>query len=191
MRLILTRHGETEENQQQLLQGHLPGVLSTTGKAQAKKVAERLKDEQLNIIYSSDLARTADTAKAIATYHPGTPLIFTTALRERYFSSWQGKPNALLKQQDLPRPADIETREAMYARAEQFIAMLKETHQDETVLIAGHEGINKALISVIEQRGPAGIPLTEHIKNTSITIYELKENAPARTVLFNCTRHLA
>ena len=66
MKLIITRHGETEENKAGIIQGHLPGHLSEAGIEQAKKVAFRLKDEKINFIYSSDLDRAADTAKEIA-----------------------------------------------------------------------------------------------------------------------------
>ena len=48
MRLILTRHGETEENVADIIQGHLPGKLSEKGIAQVKKVAKRLKDEKID-----------------------------------------------------------------------------------------------------------------------------------------------
>ena len=45
MKLILVRHGETEENKLKIFQGHTHGVLSSTGIEQAKKLAFRLKDE--------------------------------------------------------------------------------------------------------------------------------------------------
>ena len=45
MKLIITRHGETIENTEGIIQGHLHGTLSKLGKEQARKVAERLKKE--------------------------------------------------------------------------------------------------------------------------------------------------
>jgi len=68
MKLILVRHGETIDNKKRLVQGHRQGELSDVGKEQAKKVAERLKDEKIDYIFSSDLRRAADTAKVIAKY---------------------------------------------------------------------------------------------------------------------------
>lgn len=94
MRLIITRHGETEENKQSIIQGHNPGKLSPEGIEQAKKVALRLKDETIDYIYSSDLARAADTAKEIAKFHTETPIKFTEELREIYLGSFQGKKRA-------------------------------------------------------------------------------------------------
>src|SRR3989344_5231524 len=90
MRLILTRHGETIENKMGIIQGHLPGKLSKLGKEQAKKLAKRLKNEKIDFIYSSDLARAADTAKEIAKFHPIIPVEFVEDLRERYLGSFQG-----------------------------------------------------------------------------------------------------
>ena len=53
--LLLTRHGETIENQRHVLQGQLPGTLSPLGKEQAVVLAEQLKQEPLDVIVCSDL----------------------------------------------------------------------------------------------------------------------------------------
>ena len=66
MKLIIVRHGETIENQAKILQGHLPGTLSNKGIEQAKTIALNLKQEKIAAIYSSDLARAADTAHSPA-----------------------------------------------------------------------------------------------------------------------------
>jgi broad specificity phosphatase PhoE len=96
MKLILTRHGETEENKLGIMQGHMPGKLSGLGIEQAKRLALRLKEERIDFIYSSDLARASDTAKAIAKYHPNTPIEFVEELRERDLGEFQGKKKVIL-----------------------------------------------------------------------------------------------
>lgn len=73
MELILSRHGETLENQQHILQGQLPGTLSPLGIAQAEKLAEMLQEETIDNIVSSDLARSYNTAVAVARKHGLTP----------------------------------------------------------------------------------------------------------------------
>ncbi len=67
MRLILLRHGETEEERNGVILGHLPGTLSKEGKTRAKRVAETIKKMDLHpeIIITSDLARAADYAAII------------------------------------------------------------------------------------------------------------------------------
>jgi broad specificity phosphatase PhoE len=89
MKIILTRHGRTVENDAGILQGHLPGTLNDTGKEQARKLAERLSWERIDRAYSSDLARAADTANTIMAFHPDTPLEFTEELREASLGDWQ------------------------------------------------------------------------------------------------------
>lgn len=51
MKLIMARHGQTEENVKKIFQGHLPGKLTKLGEEQAKKLAERLKDEKLILFF--------------------------------------------------------------------------------------------------------------------------------------------
>ncbi len=80
MKLIITRHGETEENRTGIVQGHLPGQLSESGIEQAQKLALRLKGEKIDVIYSSDLDRASDTAKEIAKDHPSVPIRFVRDL---------------------------------------------------------------------------------------------------------------
>ncbi len=82
MRLILVRHWETEENKRREVQGHKHGKLSSLGIKQAKRVAQRLKKEKINFIFSSDLARASDTAKEIHKFHPKTPIKFVKELRK-------------------------------------------------------------------------------------------------------------
>ncbi len=43
MRLIITRHGETEENKNKIFQGHLPGKLTQLGIEQAQKISIKIK----------------------------------------------------------------------------------------------------------------------------------------------------
>ena len=71
MKLITVRHGKTKANEMGLSQGHLNtevANLNEEGITQAKKVAKRLKNEKIDIIYSSDLKRAKNTAKEIAKY---------------------------------------------------------------------------------------------------------------------------
>jgi len=144
MRVIFVRHGETVENREHILQGHLHGRLTDAGIKQAKEVAIKLKDEKIDYIYSSDLARAADTAKEIAKFHPDVPLVLTDALRERNIGTWQGK-----KYDDIgwtfeanwepgKRQGGGETLEEVYERMEKFAKELFKKHKNETVLIVGH-----------------------------------------------------
>src|SRR3989344_4469423 len=118
MKLIITRHGETELNKQKIFQGPL-SELSKEGISQAKKLARRLKDEKIDAIYSSDHKRAADTAKEIAKFHPNIPLEFVKELREFDAGSLVGKPVDKFDWSNPPK--DMETFEHSYNRGRKFL----------------------------------------------------------------------
>lgn len=199
MKLILARHGETIENEQGIIQGHLPGTLSKKGIEQIKRVAERLRDESIDFIYSSDLARSADTAKEIAKYHPNTPIKFVRELRERNMGEFQGK-----KKSDIEwykkrkhyselgiKPKGGESLEELHGRAKRFLYDALRKHKNDTVLFVGHNGINKALMCAIANKPASEIPNMGNFGETSITIIEIDEDKKHKLRLFNCTKHLA
>lgn len=68
MRLILTRHGQVEENLRRIPPTPI-SPLNSTGIKQATKLAERLKNYPLDFIYSSPYARSVQTADLIAMFH--------------------------------------------------------------------------------------------------------------------------
>ena len=126
MKLIVVRHGETEENLKGQMQGHIPGKLTQKGIEQAKKLALRLKDKKIDVIYSSDLARASDNSKIIAEKHPDTPLIFTEKLREISRGEWEGKTAKELGFENYPKgkfwplPKDGESHEELGKRVKEM-----------------------------------------------------------------------
>ncbi len=90
-RLLAIRHGETAWNVDTRIQGHLDVALNETGLAQAARLARALaaRGEPIAAIYSSDLQRAWDTARALAEA-TGAPLVAHAGLRERHFGHLQG-----------------------------------------------------------------------------------------------------
>lgn len=195
MKLILTRHGETLENIDGIIQGHLPGKLSVKGIDQAKQLALRLKNEKLTIIYSSDLERAACTAREIAKFHPDIPVEFVQDLRERFLGAWQGENMKLLGFSGNTgilehAPADGETMEELYSRADNFINLLLSKHQKDTILCVGHDGICKAMVGVFTGKTPAEIKTIENLHNTAVSVFEIDDANTCRIEVFNCVKHL-
>ena len=196
MRLILTRHGETVENQKGIIQGHLPGTLSENGIRQAKKLAERLKDEEIDHIYSSDLARAADTAKEIAKYHEGVPVTYVKGLRERFLGDLQGVKKTdigIEKKKFISARNNLgtgETLEQLYKRAKDFIDETYKKHKSETVMFVGHNGINNAMIAVILNKQADQINKLDRQLNTAVNIFDIEEDMNHKIHLLNCIKHL-
>ena len=85
----IVRHGETESNNINLLQGHLPGKLSEKGRKQSETLARHLKDIHFDAIISSDLTRAREATLEIARFHSGAPE-YTAQCRERCYGDFEG-----------------------------------------------------------------------------------------------------
>ncbi len=87
--LIALRHGETAWNAEQRIQGQFDTPLNDTGRWQAEQLGHALQEAGVQVVYSSDLCRAADTAAPFARL-AGLPVLLDEALRERHFGQWQG-----------------------------------------------------------------------------------------------------
>lgn len=88
-RLILLRHGQTEYNATDRMQGQLDTDLSELGRTQAKTAAAELAIREPIRIVSSDLRRALDTAVALGDA-AGVPVTQDERLRETHLGEWQG-----------------------------------------------------------------------------------------------------
>jgi len=89
-RLIFVRHAEAEGNVDRLFHGWYDSKITEKGHKQAKKVAERLVDIPIDIIYSSSLTRTLQTAQYIADIKQ-LPIIRTDKMKEINGGDWENK----------------------------------------------------------------------------------------------------
>ncbi|KQU44323.1 histidine phosphatase [Rhodococcus sp. Leaf278] len=88
-RLILLRHGQTEYNATDRMQGQLDTDLSELGRTQAKTAAAELATREPIRIVSSDLRRALDTAVALGDA-AGVSVTQDERLRETHLGEWQG-----------------------------------------------------------------------------------------------------
>ena len=175
IRLTVIRHGETIANACNICQGQQPGELSEKGKMQVKLLAQKLQDEPIDILYSSDLKRTIDTAQAIIAYHPQLEIITDPLLRERYMASWEGK--ALppgWKWEDIP--AGAETNEAMMTRAVLFINKIIDLHDGKRVVAVSHGGMVRAFRTLLSGSPMSQFLVWDEAPNTSISRFELHDD---------------
>ncbi len=162
MKIIFVRHGETVENRDKIVQGHRPGKLSAVGIRQAKELALKLKDEKIDCIYASDLARAADTAKEIAVFHPKAKLILAKELRERSYGDWEGKKREAVNwdMNDIWTPGKRfgggETIEEVYERMKNFALDIFKKHKNDTVLIIGHGNSGMYLLAALQGKPASG-----------------------------------
>ena len=145
-KLYLARHGETFDNERQVMQGQTQGELNDNGIRQAEALSLQLADAHFDAIVASDLWRSVQTARIVAAPH-GLEVVTTPLLRERDWGSFTGRFIPDLK--DIkPWPDDIESLPALKDRAGQFLDFIRMTYPDQTVLAVGHGIINKAIQAV-------------------------------------------
>ncbi len=146
LNLCLLRHGETEENLARILQGHLPGRLTSNGREQARAVRRRLDLTQFDIIVSSDLQRVVDTVDIILDGRT-MPWHRSPLFREIDWGSLTSRPIDEIDFKHLP--PDVETREQLYSRAERALDYLKTHYAGKSVLFVSHGMFLRHLVAVI------------------------------------------
>lgn len=82
-------------------------------------------------------------------------------------------------------PENAESVESIRNRAQGFIERLLSVHSDDTVLLVGHDSINRRLVSAI-----TGEDCTVGMKNASVSIFEISKNGEVAVSEFNSVTHL-
>ena len=166
--LYLARHGETYDNERQIMQGQTPGELNDNGIRQAEELSLQLADAHFDVVVASDLWRSVQTARIVAQPH-ALEVVTTPLLRERDWGSFTGRFIPDLK--DIkPWPDDIESLEAMKARAGRFLDFIRTTYPNQTVLAVGHGIINKAIQAVFFHKEMHEI---EKMKNAEVRVLDI------------------
>jgi len=147
-RLVLVRHGETDWNVEGRYQGQANPPLNERGRAQARQVAEELKGQQLDALYSSDLRRAAETAAAIG-QATGLPVHHDPRLREINQGEWQGLlvteieqryPELFHRWREAPLTVTLPGGESIAQMQERVLAAVEE-------IVRRHPGQRVALVT--------------------------------------------
>jgi probable phosphoglycerate mutase len=158
--ILLARHGETDWNLENRVQGHTDRPLNATGLEQARALAHRLATEELVAVYASDLARARDTAALVAHVH-GLDVTIDSDLREKNFGTWEGLTDVEIMERfpDAVRGrwGDGETSEAVTERAISAIERVRDLHPVGPALVVSHGGPLRAILGHLAvSHGPIG-----------------------------------
>lgn len=158
--ILFVRHGETDWNAERRIQGHTDRPLSAHGREQARTLAAELAYEPLDAVYSSDLARARDTARAIAEPR-GLAVTVDARLRERSFGTWEGLTDAEAVArfpEATRRPwGDGETVEAMTDRVLEALHAIASRHRAGRALVVSHGGPLRAVLRRCDALGEDAI----------------------------------
>lgn len=156
----LVRHGETEWNAQERIQGQTDIPLSNVGRGQAARTAERLAGHGFGAVYASDLDRAQETAQIIVSRlpEPGPEVRLRPSLREIAYGVLEGERweevraftgelrDSTGTYHDLDmKPEEGESFRELLDRLGGFARELEASHPDEDALVVSHGGALRAL----------------------------------------------
>ena len=195
MEIIITRHGQSEENRLGIIQGRLPGKLSEIGKNQVEKLGERLSREKIDVVYCSPINRCLETCNLIKKYiDPSIPIFISELIQERDFGKFSGKNikeidfNKIDNDCKINKNLGIEELNQVYSRIKLFWEEIKTKHCNQSVLVIGHSISLRMLIANILNKDYSEILENFRIKNASISIFEVNEKS--KPIIINDTEFL-
>lgn len=182
------RHGITEWNVIGR-QGRTDIPLNEQGREQAMKIAERLTDEDWNMLVSSNLKRAVETASIISE-KMNLPISF---LDERIQEISCGKIEGTTEEDRLIKWGSswrdlvlgMESTEEVARRGSEFIDELVYLHKGKRILVVSHG----AMIGILLQTLLPEKFKTTYMDNTSLTILQNIDGV-WDCQLYNCTNHL-
>lgn len=158
--VIVVRHGQTQWNEEGRWQGRLNSPLTPLGREQATQAREIVHRYALDAAYSSDAGRALETAEIIL---EGTGIIPIPhpALRERDYGVYEGLTAAEIEvhypgtrfrdvggSRETWAPPNGETMAQVRERVKRFFLSLALHHAGQTLLLATHSGIVRAVDSL-------------------------------------------
>lgn len=200
-RLLLVRHGETEDNRRQVFQGQLGRGLNGLGREQAGRLAARLSGAAPSpaAIVSSDLERARETAEILGAALGLVPTL-DADLREVYLGRWQGLSHAEIAErfpdewsawragQDIRRGGG-ETYAELGDRVSRSLSAIADARPGETVLVVSHGAALKSFVAHVLGLGSAGMRAFRVQANTGVTVVERAEGS-WRLLVWNDEAHL-
>ncbi|MEK6843485.1 MAG: histidine phosphatase family protein [Candidatus Micrarchaeota archaeon] len=205
IKILLIRHGLTNYNLEEKIQGSLEIKLHSHGLTQAKDLAKRLKSEKLDAIYSSGLLRAITTANEILKFHPKLKLQKVPGLNERNYGEFEGleylpaskiEPRLFAKTNYVDMTFFPKKGESWVHVKKRVMRAFKEilknlpnlkNHQNQTIAIVAHGGTNRVILSTL-----IGLPLHRMSvfkqNNACVNILEI-DGKKVRLALVNDTYH--
>lgn len=157
-KILLTRHGHVEGIHPERFRGRQQLELTERGREQAAAVAARIAGAWRPVkIYTSPMVRCVDTGAAIA-QTTGAPAELCADLNDIDYGAWQFKTFNAAKADDpalyaawlatpeLIRFPNGETLQDLAARAANVLRFVLARHRDETIVLVGHDSVNRALL---------------------------------------------
>ncbi|WP_460357955.1 bifunctional RNase H/acid phosphatase [Actinoallomurus acanthiterrae] len=196
---LLLRHGETPFSGERRFAGTGDIPLTDTGLAQSRAAAHALTGRGIDVIVSSPLKRTLQTAQEIAQVID-VPIRTEDDLRETDFGDWEGytfaevrerwpaELDAWLADQSVAPPYG-ESFEATFKRVRTARDKLLVRHRKQTILVVSHVTPIKTLLRLALDAPPSAL-YRMHLDVGSFSTVDWYADGPAVVRSLNDTHHL-
>lgn len=157
-RLYLVRHGETEWNRQQRIQGSTDIPLNDTGRAQALATAALLARVEPHAVFASPLVRAFETGEIIARSLGLSAPVPAPRLVERHYGEAEGL-NYLQIEKRFPDRSMVpgqEHKSQLAARSLRAVHAIARSSDGEPTVIVAHGGVIRAILAELEPSGSHG-----------------------------------
>ena len=199
--LVFARHGETADNRRLVFQGQSGKALNALGRAQAKRLAERMRHHPPDAIVASDLERARETATIVGEAVGLTPEL-DPELREVDVGNWTGKSHeevqglypdewsAWASGIDVRRGGG-ETYGELSERIERVAVRVATKYAGRRVLLVSHGGAIKAYVAKLLGVSADGMRALAGVGNCGLTAIERDlRTGKSRLHAWNDTAHL-
>lgn len=158
-KLFFVRHGLSKLNVEGMYAGRTETPLVKEGRIQAKKAGKLTKSHDIDLIVSSPLSRSLETARIIA-YEIGYPLekiVVDDRLIERDFGKLESQPWSRLHTYKYQLEHGAESDEKLLKRTRDMLDWI-ESQPVDNILVIGHGASGRALRSLVKKDFPMSRP---------------------------------
>ena len=199
-RIFLIRHGATVLTAEDRFAGSTDVELSDEGRAQVRRLAERLSLIPVDAVYASPLGRTMETASILAAPH-GSKVVARDGLKEISHGHWeqltrkeveQSYPEEVTAWDRDPftyAPPGGETGLEVTARALPALLDIVKHHQGKPVIVVSHKATIRLLLSSLLGFDPRRYRDNLDQDPAALNIVDFKDPVRARLMLFNDSSH--
>lgn len=183
-KILMTRHGETQWNTIRRMQGHKDSPLTDFGMLQAKWLKERLKEEYIDVIYTSPLGRAYETAMILSEGRE-IEVVKCNELKEIYLGSWEGQRidevdkthkeinYYFWNEPEKYIPIDGESFQELAERSKKFFEEVLLESEHKNILVVAHAIVLKSFLAYTKGKEIKDLWQGPHLQPTSLTKADL------------------
>lgn len=182
MRIYLVRHGQSTANEKKVMAGHADVELTEKGKVQAKIVAEKLANEQLDVILCSPLDRAQETASIINSVRTEKlPIIITNSLMEVDYGIYEGVKKSNFNYKQFWNYLDENNINSFFSFAWPIIRFiygeLLTKYYGQNILLVTHGGVSKIFEMILGDYSLSPTKIGSYLPdNSELLIYNISKN---------------